>query len=231
MVPYNQSIRQQNFFNRPSESPILTAGAQIVKNSTAASAGTLASLPALGKQTVGSVNETKDTIDNVKEVSRRSSNGFSVRKPKMGEADFDYSSLNMNLRLRDLETKLVDLKGDMERRVLQIIEEAPMKFLSQLKQIEEKETTMWADNMDKHNKSSEALMLHQARSGNQLDQVVQRMFAMQKQLEDLTYKNTELERNISNLSVPSSCSNPLEAQPRPPGQQYDRTGDQAAVGS
>lgn len=61
----------------------------------------VANLPTLNKQnngTGGSVNDTKDTI-NVQEVSRRGSQGaFSVKRPKLGEADFDYSTMNTNLR-------------------------------------------------------------------------------------------------------------------------------------
>jgi uncharacterized protein (DUF2461 family) len=96
---------------------------------------------------------------------------------------------------------LIDLKGDMERRILQIIEESPMKFLQHLKNIEEKETTMWADNIEKHNKNSEALVLHQARNNNHVENIGQRMLQMQKQLEDLSFKNVELERNLQNLTV------------------------------
>lgn len=96
---------------------------------------------------------------------------------------------------------MVDMKGDMERRILQVIEENPMKFLQQLKYIEEKEATMWADNLDKHNKNSEAIQVYQARQVSTTENLGQRMLQMQKQLEDLSYKNTELERNLTNLTV------------------------------
>lgn len=93
------------------------------------------------------------------------------------------------------------MKGDMERRILQVIEENPMKFLQQLKFLEERETTLWADNMEKHNKNSELLQIQQARSANQVENIGNRMLQMQKQIEDLSFKNVELERNIQNLSV------------------------------
>ncbi len=93
------------------------------------------------------------------------------------------------------------MKGDMERRILQVIEENPMKFLQQLKFLEERETTLWADNMEKHNKNSELLQIQQARSVNQVENIGNRMLQMQKQIEDLSFKNVELERNIQNLSV------------------------------
>jgi uncharacterized protein (DUF2461 family) len=96
---------------------------------------------------------------------------------------------------------MVDMKGDMERRILQVIEENPMKFLQQLKFLEERETTLWADNMEKHNKNSELLQIQQARSVNQVENIGNRMLQMQKQIEDLSFKNVELERNIQNLSV------------------------------
>jgi uncharacterized protein (DUF2461 family) len=96
---------------------------------------------------------------------------------------------------------MVDMKGDMERRILQVIEENPMKFLQQLKFLEERETTLWADNMEKHNKNSELLQIQQARSANQVENIGNRMLQMQKQIEDLSFKNVELERNIQNLSV------------------------------
>lgn len=96
---------------------------------------------------------------------------------------------------------MVDMKGDMERRILQVIEENPMKFLQQLKFLEERETTLWADNMEKHNKNSDLLQIQQARSANQVENIGNRMLQMQKQIEDLSFKNVELERNIQNLSV------------------------------
>lgn len=92
------------------------------------------------------------------------------------------------------------MKGDMERRIQQIIEETPMKMLNQLRHIEEKETTMWADNLEKHSKNNEALVLHNNRYSNQMDHVGARMLAMQKQLEDVSFKNVELERNLMNLT-------------------------------
>lgn len=56
-----------------------------------------ANLPNLNKQSNMSVNDTKDTLD-IRDGSRRSSQGFMVKRPKMGDADFDYSNLNVNLR-------------------------------------------------------------------------------------------------------------------------------------
>lgn len=96
MIPYNQSARQNNFFNRATESPIINAANQIVRGTTNSNAN----LPVVAKQNAigGSVNDTRDTI-NVQEPSRRSSQGgFSIKRPKLGEPDFDYSSLNLNLR-------------------------------------------------------------------------------------------------------------------------------------
>ena len=95
---------------------------------------------------------------------------------------------------------MVDMKGDMERRIQQMIEENPMKMLSQLRQIEEKETTMWANNIEKHNKNSDALVVHQARTGSHLENVGNKLVAMQRQLENLSFKNVELERNITNIT-------------------------------
>ena len=95
---------------------------------------------------------------------------------------------------------MIDMKGDMERRIQQIIEETPMKMLNQLRYIEEKETTMWADNLEKHGKNSEALVVQNNRVSNQMENVGGRMIAIQRQMENLTFKNVELERNITNLT-------------------------------
>jgi hypothetical protein len=99
-----------------------------------------------------------------------------------------------------METKFVDLKGDMERRIQQLIEENPMKMQNHLRQLEEKETTLWADNLERHHKNSEALVVQQARTSNYLDNIGGRLIAMQKQIEDLSFKNIELERSVSNLT-------------------------------
>ena len=77
------------------ESPLVAAGNQIVNGNAESSSNMLV----LAKQNNnGSTNDTKDTI-NVQETSRRSSQGaFSVKRPKLGEPDFDYYNLNLNLR-------------------------------------------------------------------------------------------------------------------------------------
>ncbi len=49
------------------------------------------------------------------------------------EIDKEVISLDVHNRIRDLETKLLDFKGNMERRIIQMIEENPQKFLSHLK--------------------------------------------------------------------------------------------------
>ena len=72
--------------------------------------------------------------------------------------------------------------------------------MQQLKQIEEKETGMWADNFDRHNKNNEQLSVYQARSVGQLESIGSRMIQMQKQIENLSFKNVELERNLTNLT-------------------------------
>ena len=236
-MPYNQAVRRDNFFARPVESPIISAANQILRPGISSAGGGVSgsNLPLLAKQNnlIGSANETKDSITGGQEVvSRRSSQNFAIRKPKLGDGDFDYSSLNLNLRyapltrLRDLETKMVDLKGDMDRRILQVIEENPMKFLQQLKFLEERETTLWADNMEKHNKNSELLHIQQARATNQMENVGNRMLQMQKQIEDLSFKNVELERNIQNLSVLHSDPETQQVAAR---KQHQRPRSQAPV--
>ena len=49
------------------------------------------------------------------------------------EIDKEVISLDVHNRIRDLETKFLDFKGNMERRIIQMIEENPQKFLSHLK--------------------------------------------------------------------------------------------------
>jgi hypothetical protein len=49
------------------------------------------------------------------------------------EIDKEVMSLDVHNRIRDLETKFLDFKGNMERRIIQMIEENPQKFLSHLK--------------------------------------------------------------------------------------------------
>lgn len=95
---------------------------------------------------------------------------------------------------------MIDMKGDMERRIQQIIEETPMKMLNQLRHIEEKETTMWADNLEKHNKNNDAIVVQHNRVTNQMGNIGNRLIAMQKQIEDVSFKNVELERNIMNIT-------------------------------
>ena len=103
ITPYNQVSRRDNFFTRPLESPIVTAANQIVRGGNSGGLGggfSSNNLPTLAKQNtlVGSANETKDSINAGQENTRRSSQGFAIKRPKMGDLDFDYNTLNMNLR-------------------------------------------------------------------------------------------------------------------------------------
>lgn len=131
----------------------------------------------------------------------QSTQKFRLKRPKIGQADFDYSVLNLNLKVRDLETKMLDLKSELERKVLQIIEENPKRILQNIKKIEEKETALWADNLDKHYKNNETIELIKMDSKNSMAGMNREIMNLRKQLEDLSYKNIELQRTVGSLAV------------------------------
>ena len=73
----------------------MNAANQIIKGPTLSAAN----LPVIPKQTGIGDNDTRDSINVQENSTRRSSQGgFSIKRPKLGEPDFDYSYLNMNLR-------------------------------------------------------------------------------------------------------------------------------------
>ncbi len=118
----------------------------------------------------------------------------------MGDPEFDYSNLNTNLKLRDLEKKVLEMKTQMERQVLQIIEENPKRIMQHLRTIEEKETNMWADNMQKHNKIYENLESTKMKQDSNMTLIHQQMMDMRREIEDLNFKNIELRRNMDSLA-------------------------------
>ena len=89
----------------------------------------------------------------------------------------------------------------MERQVLQIIEENPKRIIQHLRMIEEKETSLWADNMQRHNKQFEGLQQLKVRTTQDNDNLAGEMLKMRKQMEDLSYRNVELRRNMEALAV------------------------------
>lgn len=118
----------------------------------------------------------------------------------------DYSTLNMNLKLRDLEKRFIEMKTNMERKVIQIIEENPKRILQQLRMIEEKETDLWADNMKRHNKNFESLETIKVQNQGNMGMVNKALLDMRKEIEDLNFKNTELRRNMQSLTKQSKAA-------------------------
>ena len=124
----------------------------------------------------------------------------------VGDPDFDYSHLNTNLKLRDLEKKLIEMKTQMERQVLQIIEENPKRIMQHLRSIEEKETNLWAENMQRHNKNYETVENLKMKQDNNVTMMHQQMMEMKRQIEDLSFKNIELARNMQSLAGQSKAA-------------------------
>lgn len=54
---------------------------------------------------------------------------------------------------------MLDMRSDLERKVLKIIEENPKRILQHIRMIEEKETNLWAQNFDRHNQNSDSIQL------------------------------------------------------------------------
>ena len=54
--------------------------------------------------------------------------------------DKEIVQLELNSRIRDLETMMIDFKANIERRIQQSLEDNPQKWVQQFRQLEEKET-------------------------------------------------------------------------------------------
>jgi len=92
----------------------------------------------------------------------------------------------------------------MERQVLQIIEENPKRVMQHLRMIEEKETGLWAENMQRHNKNFESIEQMKMTNQGNLSNINQTVMEMRKEIEHLNYKNVELRRNMEGLAVRKS---------------------------
>lgn len=144
--------------------------------------------------------------DGFSEAATRSQKNFRVKRPNVGDPDFDYSHLNTNLKIRDLEKKVIEMKTQMERQVLQIIEENPKRIMQHLRSIEEKETNLWAENMQRHNKNYENVENLKLKQDNNLAMIHQQMQDMKRHIEDLSFKNIELSRNMASLASQSKSA-------------------------
>lgn len=88
------------------------------------------------------------------------------------------------------------MKTQMERQVLQIIEENPKRIMQHLRTIEEKETNLWAENMQRHNKQYENLEGVKMKQDNNMGLLQNQLMDMKREIEDLNFKNIELSRNM-----------------------------------
>ena len=144
--------------------------------------------------------------DGFSESATRSQKNFRVKRPRVGDPDFDYSHLNANLKIRDLEKKFIEMKTQMERQVLQIIEENPKRIMQHLRTIEEKETNLWAENMQRHNKNFENLENVKMKQDNNMGLLQKTLMDMKREIEDLNFKNIELRRNMESLAGQSKAA-------------------------
>ena len=98
------------------------------------------------------------------------------------------------------------MKSQMERQVLQIIEENPKRIMQHLRSIEEKETNLWAENMQRHNKTFENIETVKMKQDNNIGMLSQQMMDMKREIEDLNFKNIELRRNMESLAGQSKVA-------------------------
>jgi hypothetical protein len=68
--------------------------------------------------------------------------------------------------------------------VLQIIEENPQKIIRHLKFIEEKEMTLWNENLHKHHKHSEELEIFKNNHKQTFNDAAGSVMELRKELED-----------------------------------------------
>ena len=106
------------------------------------------------------------------------------------------TNLNTDLRVRDLESKFLELKTALDRRVLQIIEENPQKIIRHLKFIEEKEMTLWNENLHKHDRHSEDLEIFKNNQKQNFNEATTTLMDVRKELEEVKYKNFNLHRDL-----------------------------------
>lgn len=98
------------------------------------------------------------------------------------------------------------MKSQMERQVLQIIEENPKRIMQHLRTIEEKETNLWAENMQRHNKNFENLENVKMKQDNNMGLLQRQLVNMKREIEDLNFKNIELRRNMESLAGQSKAA-------------------------
>jgi hypothetical protein len=58
-------------------------------------------------------------------------------------------NVEMMARFRELETNMIDIKGNLERKIALLMEEIPSKMTRELKAVEDKDSYLWKDARNK----------------------------------------------------------------------------------
>lgn len=125
----------------------------------------------------------------------------------------DLSAYNLNLRLRDMETKLFDMKSSMDRRILQLIEENPQKILDAIKNIETKEASLWFENSQRQQTTDSTMGNLRDQLKKTAENIIGMVLQLQKRVDDVEYKNTTIERSVETVGKHLKASQaPLQGQ-------------------
>ena len=112
----------------------------------------------------------------------------------------------MKIQMNNLEKRLTEMETRMNRKIAFAAEENPKSIMEHIRMIEEKQATLWADNMERHAKNFETLENVKMNSSNNTSESGKVIFDLKKDLNLLQNENRNLRRDFANLSVSPSLT-------------------------
>ena len=96
--------------------------------------------------------------------------------------------MDVNARMRDLENKFLDFKTNFEKRVLIMLEENPQKYLRHLKVMEDKDSVLWKDSFQKHDRLEDEFRGFQELFQKQNEGFYNKIIGLESQIQDCEFK-------------------------------------------
>ncbi|EAR91638.1 hypothetical protein TTHERM_00393070 (macronuclear) [Tetrahymena thermophila SB210] len=117
------------------------------------------------------------------------------------EVDKEINNMNLQSRIRDLESMLIDFKGNIERRIQKIQDDIPGKFNQNFKRLEDKEGQMWKDNNQKQGMIQDQYQIIRETIRKNNEQNGATMLELQRKIDEVTFQNHKLQKSQEQLQV------------------------------
>lgn len=115
------------------------------------------------------------------------------------QLDNQYLSLQLQQKIRDLESNFIDYKSSLERRFQEFISEKPQNLRQSLKVLEDKDSTLKQDQKYFQNSIQDQLSVLQTNFDISLKKNQENLQNQDQKIQELTFKNQRLSKVLEDL--------------------------------